>query len=409
MTSIYSYDANGNRIAHITAAGVDSGTYDAQDRMLRYAGTEYLYTRNGDLQTKISGTDTTKYTYDTFGNLTQVVMPPVPSGNGDVIQYVIDGQNRRIAKKVNGRIVDKWLYAGQLTPVAELDSANNIIARFSGEYMNRKDTVFQMISDYLGCVRLVVNVNTGAIAQKLDYDEFGNVIYDSNPGFQPFGFGGGLYDNDTKLVRYGERDYDPRVGRWIHKDPVGFEDGYDVYAYCENDPINQIDPTGLQTWPGSGRVTSGFGYRVHPITGERRFHNGIDIANPVRAPVLSTEGGTVISTATGPNGEDQIIIRNDDGSISGYAHTDPSVTVGQHVYEGEPIGVTDLSGLSTGGHVHYTYRSAKGQPHTNPLYHLPKANNYHRLLPCHNGFKGSSSGTSFWNSLVTYLRVQLGV
>ena len=41
--------------------------------------------------------------------------------NGDVIQYVIDGQNRRIAKRVNGAITNKWLYAGQLTPVAELD------------------------------------------------------------------------------------------------------------------------------------------------------------------------------------------------------------------------------------------------------------------------------------------------
>ena len=137
LVSQYVYDANGNRIAHITPTSIDSGTYDAQDRMLTYAGVQYFYGRNGDLQVKISGTDTTKYTYDAFGNLMQVVMP-----NGDVIQYLIDGQNRRIAKKLNGRITNKWLYAGQLTPIAELDSANDIIARFSGGYLSKRDTVY---------------------------------------------------------------------------------------------------------------------------------------------------------------------------------------------------------------------------------------------------------------------------
>ena len=80
-SSTYSYDPNGNRIAHVTPTEIDSGTYDAQDRMLSVActrmlqssgGAQYIYGLNGDLQTKIAGTDTTKYTYDAFGNLTQV-------------------------------------------------------------------------------------------------------------------------------------------------------------------------------------------------------------------------------------------------------------------------------------------------------------------------------------------------
>jgi hypothetical protein len=56
-----------------------------------------------------------------------------------------------------------------------------------------------------------VNSADGSIAQKLDYDEFGNVLTDSNPGFIPFAFAGGLYDQDTKLVRFGARDYDPEA------------------------------------------------------------------------------------------------------------------------------------------------------------------------------------------------------
>ena len=70
-----------------------------------------------------------------------------------------------------------------------------------------------MNSGHLGNPRLVVNVNTGVVVQRMDYAEFGNVAYDSNPGFQPFGFAGGLYNWETKLVRFGARDYDASTGR----------------------------------------------------------------------------------------------------------------------------------------------------------------------------------------------------
>jgi RHS repeat-associated protein len=59
---------------------------------------------------------------------------------------------------------------------------------------------------------------SGDVVQRLDYDEFGNVLADTSPGFQPFGFAGGLYDSDTALVRFGARDYDAATGRWTAKD-----------------------------------------------------------------------------------------------------------------------------------------------------------------------------------------------
>jgi RHS repeat-associated protein len=112
------------------------------------------------------------------------------------------------------------------------------------EYMTTSAGTFRILHDHLGSPRLVVDTTSGAVAQRMDYDSFGNVLSDTAPGFQPFGFAGGLYDRDTGLVRFGTRDYDPAVGRWTNKDPIRFAGGLNLYAYVENNPVNLTDPDG---------------------------------------------------------------------------------------------------------------------------------------------------------------------
>lgn len=75
----------------------------------------------------------------------------------------------------------------------------------------------------LGSPRLVINASNGAVAQRIDYDEYGNMVLDTNPGFQPFGFAGGLWDGETGLVHFGAREYDATEGRWTTKDPIRFQ------------------------------------------------------------------------------------------------------------------------------------------------------------------------------------------
>lgn len=139
--------------------------------------------------------------------------------------------------------------------MAELDGSNQIVSRFVyaskphvPDYMIRDGEVYRIISDHVGSVRLVLSAATGVVAQRIDYDPFGQVTVNTNPGFQPFGFGGGIYDELTGLTRLGLRDYDARAGRWTSKDPIGFLGGStNLYAFAGNSPVTHSDPWGRQS------------------------------------------------------------------------------------------------------------------------------------------------------------------
>jgi len=171
-----------------------------------------------------------------------------------VIEYVIDPNGHVISKKQNGSVVSSLLWEGSLRPAAMLDAMGAVTARFvyaTGinvpNYMIKNGVQYRFVTDRLGSVRAVVNVSTGEVVQKIEYDAFGKVLSNSNADFQPFGFAGGLYESKTGLVRFGARDYDANVGRWTKKDPIGFNGGdANLFTYCQNNPVNFLDPTGLK-------------------------------------------------------------------------------------------------------------------------------------------------------------------
>gem|GEM_PF-6371976 len=249
LVTQWAYDANGNRVQEVKANGeVIAASSDDQDRLLTYGDLTFTHTHHGELFSKCQGTACREFTYDVFGNLRQVVLD-----NGQVIEYLVDGRNRRIGKKIDGALVQGWLYDDQLRILAEVDGQSNVVARFIyaeginlPELMEKSGRTYRLIKDQLGSVRLAVDVEDGSIMQEMRYDAWGNVIFDSNPGFQPFGFAGGLYDPQTRLVRFGARDYDASVGRWLSKDPLLFWGGSaNVFGYAEGDPLGCGDPRGL--------------------------------------------------------------------------------------------------------------------------------------------------------------------
>ncbi|MEO0593892.1 MAG: RHS repeat-associated core domain-containing protein [Myxococcota bacterium] len=299
----YTYDDNGNRLSVLDGSGavVESGVYDGQDRLIEYVrdGTtaRYTYRDRGALWTKSVGSDVTEYEYDVWGNLRSVDLPESVDPGAADIEYTIDGQNRRVGKWRNGELVQELLYQDQLNPVAVRDRADGSSSWTTKRFVyasrpnvpdfmvvNESDT-YRLLVDQVGSVRAVVNVDTGAVAQVIDYDEFGRVLSDSNPGFQPFGFAGGLYDQDTDLVRFGARDYDPETGRWTSKDPILFEGfSWSLYQYVEGDPVNLLDPEGEFAISGGTSVgiaiAGGFGSTVAGL-GAASFGVGYGIGTAI--------------------------------------------------------------------------------------------------------------------------------
>ena len=283
LTASYAYDSNGNRLARTTTAGTETGTYDAQDRLTNYDGTIYSYTASGELSTSNQSGAITQYIYDALGNLISVTMPDTTQ-----IDYVIDGANRRIGKKVNGILVQGFLYKDQLNPIAEMDGMGSVISSFVyaekanvPAYMVKGGVTYRIVSDHLGSPRLVINTQDGSIVQRMNFDDFGQVVLDTNPGFQPFGYAGGIYDLHTGLVRFGARDYDSVTGRWTNKDPIHFKGGDpNLYTYVLNNPINGIDPLGLMT---------------------AVVVNGTNSGNPFGHTAIATSGSGVYSFGNGTN------------------------------------------------------------------------------------------------------------
>ena len=208
---------------------------------------------------------------------------------------------------------------------------------------------------------------------------FGRIVSDSNPGFQPFGFAGGLYDADTKLIRFGARDYDPETGRWTSKDPIRFGGGdSNLYGYVTNDPVNFVDPLGLgkislDVYAGVGFSASvGYDEKTDSYFASGKAGVGVGVgasydgqgAFPTPDPKqlqweqdLAQQGYPVTPDCV-PSSPDQI----DSGFYSGYSL---SANTG--------YGPAGASAYTSGGNMGYEYTTPDGQTHVEDYYYERKA------------------------------------
>ena len=119
-----------------------------------------------------------------------------------------------------------------------------------------------------------------------------------------------------------------------------------------------VSGSGSLTWPvpsvSKSSVTSTFGYRIHPIFGDKRFHAGQDIGAPQGTPIVAADAGTVVSAVYSSSYGNYVVISHGNGMTTLYAHmSSMAVSSGQTVTKGQTIGYVGSTGWSTGPHCHF--------------------------------------------------------
>ncbi|HHU62033.1 MAG: peptidoglycan DD-metalloendopeptidase family protein [Bacillota bacterium] len=123
-------------------------------------------------------------------------------------------------------------------------------------------------------------------------------------------------------------------------------------------------------WPVRGRISSGYGYRIHPIYKTRQFHGGIDIAVPEGTPVKAAATGKVIQAGVMGNLGLSVVLQHLNGFTSWYGHNSKlNVKVGDEVRVGDTIAYVGRTGSATGPHL--DFRIKKGDQTLDPMDWLP--------------------------------------
>ncbi|MFM7424253.1 MAG: murein hydrolase activator EnvC family protein [Elainella sp.] len=126
--------------------------------------------------------------------------------------------------------------------------------------------------------------------------------------------------------------------------------------------VNLRPGKGLLSYPCDGELTSGFGYRMHPILGYSRFHSGLDFGADYGTPIRAAAPGKVLFAGWYGGYGQTVILDHGNNITTLYGHTSEIyVQEGQRVQRGTPIAAVGSTGLSTGPHLHFEVRVA-GSP-----------------------------------------------
>jgi len=255
VTLSLTYDSNGN-ITELNRLGRAMPLEaDAADRLVRVAGQTTTHDECGNFTGIGQGGAVRSYQFDGLGRLV---------GSRDAhheVVHVLDAIGRPI--RISGAGAPTRLLWDGDRVAATLSEQGQVDIRFldSGtgacpEALTRGGASYMLVTDHLGSVRAVVEAENGAVVQTLNYDALGRPIVNTDPGWQPFGFAGGLHETVGGLVRFQARTYDPFIGRFLSRDPLGFAGGQvNLYQYALGDPVNNVDPTGMLVGP-SGEINA---------------------------------------------------------------------------------------------------------------------------------------------------------
>jgi RHS repeat-associated protein len=161
--------------------------------------------------------------------------------------FVYNGLGQRVTEKLNGTVIKRFVWCGGTQPCEERDASNAVVKRYYAQGEQVGGTAYFYTHDHLGSVRELTNT-ANAVQARYDFDPYGrrsklSGSLDTSVGYT------GHHHHVTGLVQTWHRFYDPELGKWLNRDPIGEEGGINLYQYCHNNPINWIDPLGLYNWP----------------------------------------------------------------------------------------------------------------------------------------------------------------
>ncbi len=230
MVSRYSYDKNNRLIASFSQADAQTThyTYDANGNMvqtLSYADNAQPYSTTQESivvsETAPAAPTYNYYTFDVLGRMSSATV------NGTTTNYTYDGNGLRQTK--NNK---QFVYDGV-----------NIV--WEGESLATGTTYYRGLELIAykpqGRTRTFYKTDWHGNIEGYDYDDFGNPTGGNT--LNPFRYNGEYYDEETGFIYLRARYYDPGVGRFVSEDPI--RDGTNWYAYCANNPVNAMDPSGL--------------------------------------------------------------------------------------------------------------------------------------------------------------------
>jgi RHS repeat-associated protein len=247
----YAYDANGNRTSGGTVTGVNN--------QLLNDGT-YSYTYDGESnrtkRTEIATGKVTEYVWDYRNRLAGVLFKDAGGVVTKTIDYIYDGNNQRIGKRIDGAVVERYVIdRNQIALV--FDGAGTQTHRYlygtAVDQVLADETATSMVwalADNQGTVKDLVD-NSGSVVNHVTYDSFGKVVAQSNASVEfRYGYTGREQDGETGLDYYRARYYDASNGRFISEDPIGFAAGdSNLTRYVFNSPLNGTDPSGYRGVP----------------------------------------------------------------------------------------------------------------------------------------------------------------
>ena len=248
-TACCSYDHAGNRLTRTGAGRTEHYRYNSRNQLTELdstAGTvRYEYDPAGSLTAEVrtaqggSATECTGYTYDAYNRNTSVC------GAGYVQQNHYDAEGLRYAVTENGETTN-FVYRNGM-PVSELDADKNPVRGYilGNEYISQSDgTSFgYYLNDEQGSVRYLTG-SDGSIRNHYRYSAFGETITAEETVPNRLRYNGQMADGLTGLYYLRARYYNASLGRFTQEDVI-YNDGLNLYAYCNSNPVMYSDPSGF--------------------------------------------------------------------------------------------------------------------------------------------------------------------